>query len=183
MTFKEINKALASKIKSDELVEIFRSEIDEVSSLGNVVMLSQELLCFQNITDFCVDGYRIVCLKDITDISTCEKNDTLSFMNMIYKKERLFPESQAVIDAKSWNGVFKSLSLSKTAVTVECAFDDAIDYYFGWIKSVNDNVVTMQCFDGSGNRFKDEVKVNLNFVTQLMFGNKYIELMAKYVQN
>ena len=183
MTFKEINKALANKLKDDELVEIFRSEIDEISSLGNVIALSQELLSFQNITDFCVDGYRIVRLKDITDISTCEKNDTLSFMNMIYKKECLFPKSHSFVEAKSWNGVFKSLSLSKTAVTVECAFDDAIDYYFGWIKAVNDNVATMQCFDGSGKRFKDEEKVNLNFVTQLMYGNKYIDLMAKYVQN
>lgn len=183
MTFKEINKALASKIKINELVEVFRSEIDELSSLGNVVMLSQELLTFQNITDFCVDGYRIIRLKDITDISTCDKNDTLSFMNMIYKKERLFPETQTFIDAKSWNAVFKSLSLSMTPVTVECAFDDAIDYYFGWIKTVDDNVAVLQCFDGSGQIFKDEVKVNLNFVTQLMFGNKYIELMAKYAQN
>ena len=182
MTFKEINKALGNKIKDDELVEIFRSEIDEISSLGNVVMLSQELLGFQNITDFCVDGYRIIRLKDITDISTCEKNSTLSFMNNIYKKERLFPDSNAFIDAKSWNSVFKSLCLSKTPVTVECAFDDAIDCYFGWIKSINDNVATLRCFDGSGQIFKDEIKVNLNFVTQLMFGNKYTDLMAKYVQ-
>lgn len=183
MNYKEISKAVANKLNIDELTEILRGGIDDISMLINVLSVSQELLYCQSVVDFSVVGYKIVRNKDITDITTCDKNDSLAFLNMIYNKEGLFPKQNMMIDIKSWNSTITALITKKIPVTVECAFDDAIDYYVGWIKSLSNNIATMQCFDGSGVMFKDEVKVNINFISQITFGDDYTCLMSKYARN
>lgn len=181
MTYKELNKVVCGKVKPDELVEIFRSGIDDFSALGNLISFSGELLCYMNVNDFFVDGYKIVRIRDITDVVTLDKNDSLNFLNMIYNSEKLFHEKNCDIDIKSWNIVFYQLLTQNIPVTVECTFDEAIEYYLGWVTSLDDNIAVMKCFDGSGNLFKDEIKINLNFVTQVTFKDKYTSLMSKYV--
>ena len=182
MNPKEVNKTIGSKLRGDELIEVFRSGIDEMSMLTNALYVSQELLYCHNITDFSVDGYRVVRLSDITDIVTCDKNESLRFMNYIYKKENLFPKDYSILESKSWSAVCKYLAGAKKAATVECTFDDAIDYYVGWIESVNGNIATMKCFDGGGTLFEQNQRINLDFVSQIIFDDKYSRLMAKYIK-
>ena len=181
MTYKEISKALQNAQKNDEVVEIFRGEMDEVSILANVISFSQDLICVESINDFTSNGYRILRLKDITDISLSDKNDSLRFMNYICKKEDVFSLSNPEIDIKSWASVFAFLASEKLPVTVECALDDAFDYYVGWITSLNGNIATMKCYDGSGVMFEEDMKINLSFVSQIMVKEKYTTLTAKYV--
>ena len=139
------------------------------------------MLCLENINDFTSSGYRIFRLKDITDVSTADKNDALKFMNTICKKENVFSEKHSGIDIKSWASVFDFLKSERLPVTVECAFDDAIDYYVGWVTSVSGSIATMKCFDGCGVMFEDDMKVNLSFVSQVMVYEKYTTLTAKYI--
>ncbi len=181
MTYKEITKALPDALKKDELNEIFRGEIDEVSILGNVLDISPELLRLESINDFTSNGYRILRIKDITEVSGCDTNDALCFMNSICRKENVFSSEKPHIDIKSWSSVFEFLQKSQLPVTVECAFDDAIDYYVGWVTSLNGSIASMKCYDGSGVMFEDEMKINLSFVSQVMVYEKYTTLTAKYV--
>lgn len=183
MNPKEIVRVLNSKLKNNEIVEIFRESIDEFSMLTNIVDISSTLVQFDNISDFSMNGQKIVRLKDITSVSTCDKNESLSFINRISVKENIFSGSpKTQVNLKSFKDVFRDFVNLKIAVTVECNFEDAIDYYVGWIKSVNQNIATMQCFDGSGIMFADEVKVNIDFVSSLTFGDRYTHIMAKYVK-
>ncbi len=181
MTYKEITNALSSLVNSDELTEIFRGEIDEVSLLGNVISVSPELVCLESINDFTSNGYRIIKIKDITDVSLAQKNASLLFMNNICKKENVFSGIKPDIDIKSWSSVFTFLKASNLPVTVECAFDDAIDYYFGWVTSLDGSIATIKCFDGSGVMFEDDMKINLKFVSQVMVYERYTTLTAKYI--
>lgn len=182
MNYSEINKLISNKIKNNELIEIFRNEIDEISMLGNAVALSSALLCIDNFVDFKFDGVKIIRNKDISEIVICDNNPSLAFMNSVCKKEKLFPEKYPNFDLKNWNGVFSKIYTDKIPVSVECAFEDAIDYYFGHVTGINSNLITMQCFDGGGKRFKDAVKVNLNFVSAVTIGDTYTTLMAKYAE-
>ncbi|MBQ4527412.1 MAG: hypothetical protein II998_04995 [Clostridia bacterium] len=182
MNYSEINKLISNKIKKSELFEVFRNEIDEMSMLGNAIAMSSTLLCFGNFVDFRFDGVKIIRNKDISDIALCDKNPSLAFMNSVCKKENLFPEKQLSFDLKNWNSVFSKIQTDKIPVSVECAFEDAVDYYFGFVTEINSNLVTMQCFDGSGIMFKEKVKVNLNFVSAVTAGDKYTNLMAKYAK-
>ena len=180
MNSKEISKFIKGK-ENKELVEIYRGNIDEISMLGNVVSFSQLLFGFRNLVDFSFDGYKIVRCRDITEIITKDKNSSLNFMDMICKKELSFEPCMFSDRLKSWNCLFEYLINNKLPVTVECSFEDAIDYYVGWVLSINTNIVEMQCFDGSGILFKDKVKVNLDFVTCVTLGDRYTTFMAKYV--
>ena len=89
MNFKEITKFIKGK-ENKEIVEIYRGNIDEFSILGNVAGYSQVLLALRNLVDFLSDGYRVIRCKDITEIITKDKNNSLMFMDMIYKKEFSF---------------------------------------------------------------------------------------------
>ena len=182
MTNKEIRKALSGSIASNELVEIFRGEIDEVSLLGNVASVSNDLVILESINDFSSNGYRIIRLKDVTNVSLVSENDALRFMNTICKKEDVFSHSKPNININSWASVFSFLQCSELPVTVECAFDDAIDYYVGWITSLDGSITTMKCYDGSGVMFEDDMKINFNFVSQVMVYEKYTTLTAKYIK-
>lgn len=181
MNYNEISKLVRGR-ENIELVEIYRSNIDELSSLGNVVAISGELLAYRNLVDFSCDGYKIICCKDITDIVVKEKNDALDFMDRIYKNEFTFEKFPFSDKIKSKTVLATHLISSKTPVTVECSFEDAIDYYVGWITDIKSNIITMQCFDGCGIMFKDKVRVNLDFVSAVTVGDRYTEYMSKYVK-
>jgi len=181
MTYKEFSKFLPYIGQKDELAEIFRTEIDEVSILGNPVAVSNELLCLESINDFSSNGYRILRLRDVTDVSASDKNEALRFMTAICKNEGVFSKNNPSVDIKSWASVFSCLKAENLPVTVECAFDDAIDYYVGWVTSLDGSIATMKCFDGSGVMFEDDMKINLNFVSQVMVFEKYTSLTAKYI--
>ena len=181
MTQKEITKALSGSVNVCELAEVFRGEIDEVSLIGNIAAVSNDLVILESINDFSSNGYRIIRLKDVTDVSLAAENDALRFMSTICKKENVFSSSKPNIDIKSWKGVFDFLKSSNLPVTVECSFDDAFDYYVGWVTSLDGSIATMKCFDGSGVIFEDDMKINLNFVSQVMVYEKYTTLTAKYI--
>lgn len=183
MNYNELNKLVNSKINSKELVEIFRYDIDEISALGQIVALSKDLLCYRAAADFYFDGYNIIRNKDVSEVILCDKNDNMNFISSIYRKENIFSELSFNYSVKSWGALFEELINSKIAISIECAFDDAIDYYLGWITGINNNIATVKCFDGSGYLFKDEIKVNLNFVSAVSIGNRYTEYMSKYVRS
>lgn len=183
MNYNELNRLVNSKINSKELVEIFRYDIDDVSALGQIAALSKDLLCYRAAVDFSFDGYKIIRNKDVSEVILCDKNDNMKFISSIYRKENIFSALSFNYPIKSWNSLFEELINSKIAMSIECAFDDAIDYYFGWVIGIDNNIATLKCFDGSGYLFKDETKINLNFVSAVSIGDRYTEYMCKYVRS
>ena len=183
MNYKEISRVLNNKVNSADIIEVYRSNIDEISMLGQVVSLSSNLTMITNNYDFFDDGYKIIRNSDITEIVTSDKNDNLKFVSMIYRKEKLFlNHSECIIkDLKSWSSVFAALINAGVSVTVECNFEDAIDYYVGWITEIRNNIAVMRCFDGEGKLFKNSVSVNLDYVSAVTFGDRYTTVMSKYV--
>lgn len=180
MTAKEIQKNI--KNQNQKIIEVFRSEVDELSTLLIPVYQSQEFLCAKYAADFACDGFRYIRSKFITDIVTGEQNETLAFFNTIYKKENIIDSSDAPYKSETFQKLFSELAKTGESVTVECNFEDAIDYYVGKVVSVTGNLATMKCFDGSGVVFKDNVKVNLEFVSMVTVGDRYTSIMSKYVK-
>jgi len=180
MTSKEIQKSIKNQNK--KLIEVFRSEVDELSTLLIPVYQSPEFLCAKYASDFSCDGYRYIRSKFITDIVTSEQNETLAFFNYIYQKENLVNSVDAPYNSDTFQKLFAELAKTGESVTVECNFEDAIDYYVGKVVSLNGNLATMKCFDGSGVVFKDNVKINLDFVSMVTIGDRYTSTMAKYIK-
>ena len=180
MTSKEIQKII--KNQNNKIIELVRAEVDEMSILLSPEYLGAELLCAKHVSDFVIDGYKFIRSKFITDIINGDKNETLSFFNFIYSKENLADYPQCAHRADTFRMLFEELAKSGEAVTVECNFEDAIDYYVGKVVNLTGNLATMQCFDGSGVLFKDKVRVNLDFVSMVTVGDRYTSIMAKYVK-
>ena len=180
MNSKEIQKNINGQ--KNKIIELVRAEVDELSMLIVPMYQGAELLCAKNAYDFAIDGFKFIRSKYVTDIITSDKNDTLSFLTDIYRKENLLPGGDSPIKADTFRTLFDELSKTGEAVTVECNFEEAIDYYVGRVVSVNGNIATMQCFDGSGVVFKDNVKVNLDFVSMVTLGDRYTTTMAKYIK-
>lgn len=180
MTSKEITKITNGQ--KNKIIELVRAEVDEMSMLGTAKFCGAELCCIKNAYDFMFDGFKYIRSKYITDIITSEKNETLGFYNNIYAKENLFDSDDVPYTSDTFRKLFEELAKSGEAVTVECNFEDAIDYYLGKIVSLTGNLATMQCFDGNGEIFKDKVRVNLDFVSMVTVGDRYTCTMAKYVK-
>lgn len=179
MTSKEITKITNGQ--KNKIIELVRAEVDEMSMLGTLKFCGAELCCVQNAYDFMFDGFKYIRSKYISDILTCEKNETLGFYSSIYSKEKLFDGADCPYKPDTFRKLFEELAKSGEAVTVECNFEEAIDYYLGRVVSLTGNLATMQCFDGNGEIFKDKVRVNLDFVSMVTVGDRYTSTMAKYV--
>ena len=52
MNYKEISRVLNNKVNSADIIEVYRSNIDEISMLGQVVSLSSNLTMITNNYDF-----------------------------------------------------------------------------------------------------------------------------------
>ncbi len=180
MTSKEIQKVI--KNQNNKIIEAVRQEVDEMSMLLIPVYQGAELLCAKSVSDFLVDGYKFIRSKFISDIITQDKNEALSFFNFIASKEKFDDGVPCKYNADTFRKLFEELAKSGEAVTVECNFEEAIDYYFGKVVSLTGNLATMQCFDGSGHLFKDKVRVNLDFVSMVTVGDKYTTVMSKYIK-
>lgn len=180
MTAKEIQKAV--KNQNNKIIELVRNEIDEISMLLSPVYQGAELFCAKLVSDFQSDGYKFIRSKFISEIITAENNETLSFYNHICQNENLLNETKCSYNCDTFRKLFEELSKSGEAVTVECNFEDAIDYYVGKVVNLTGNLATMQCFDGAGVLFKDKVRVNLDFVSMVTLGDRYTKTMAKYIK-
>lgn len=181
MNYKEILNVIGKKNNKNELVEVYRESIDEYSTLMNIIKISDKLILGQYASDFFVNGYRVFRNSDITKIDTCEKNESLKFNNMIYNKKNLFEKTDFDIDIKDFKSIFLYLKNNSEPATIECDFEDAIDYYVGKILTIEKNIATVKCFDGSGALFKENVKINLSYVSSLTFGDRYTKYMSEFV--
>ncbi len=179
MNLKEIQKNINGQ--KNKIIELVRSEVDELSMLLSPMYAGTELLCAKNTYDFFADGTKYIRLKFITDIITDDKNETLGFFNTIYAGENLLNDLKIPYKADTFRELFSELAKSGKAVTVECNLEDAIDYYVGRVVSLNGNLAVMECFDGGGVVFKDKVKVNLDFVSMVTVDDRYTNTMSKYI--
>ena len=181
MTYKEIINTIGKKVNKSELAEVYRERIDEYSTLMNPIRISDKLFCGQYTNDFYVDGFKVFKNSDITAIDTCSINESLKFNNMIYNKKGLLGICNIDFDIKDFKSLFDYLKNNEITATVECSFEDAIDYYVGRITGIDKNIAVMQCFDGCGIKFKDAVRVNIDYVTGVSFGDRYTVYMSEFV--
>ncbi len=179
MTSNEIQKNLKNQFS--KVVELVRAEVDELSMLVVPKLLNGEFLCGELTNDFSADGYRFIKNKYVSEIFTADNNETLAFYNKIYKFEKLIDGGKCPYNADNFRALFDLFVKNASVICVECNFDDAIDYYFGRVTDVKGNIATMKCFDGGGVVFKDEVKLNIDFVSMVSVGDRYTSVMSKYV--
>ena len=61
---------IKSCIASKKQVTIEREDVDDEPITAIPIMISQELLLIHYLYDFYIDGYKVLCIPDITTIAT-----------------------------------------------------------------------------------------------------------------
>ncbi len=171
-------KRLSQCMKDNRLCGINRDMIDDLTTFGFPVALSENLVLVANVYNFDIDGYKVLRTQDITEVLSGEEED---FTEMILRREKILdefvPES---IDLSGLKAVFKSLE-GKNLI-VQCESAEEIYFYEGKVTAINKGEVVMKTFDSLGIWDDEELHIPLNKITSVSFGGRYISLMSKYIK-
>lgn len=105
---KSIIEAIKVAIQQKQIVRFARRDIDSDYIYGIPLLLQKELVLVQFICDFTIDGYKILCLRDITEVYCSEEE-------IVYKKimeqEGIFKEAviSQIENFINWKGLFEFL--------------------------------------------------------------------------
>ncbi|NHZ36436.1 hypothetical protein [Massilia rubra] len=172
---------LAQHRKERNLVAVFRSGIDDHSMEGFVLGFSDDLLLFQYIYDFHLDGLMVLRIADITDV-TCTA--TCKFQRELLEQEGLIRQVpfDISLDLRNWQTLLAQLSTMYPLMILECEKLDDPDFIIGQVDQLSEAAVEMQWFSGTG-RWDDEL-ATLAFadITSCQVDTNYIKFYQRYFE-
>ena len=178
-TMENVYEALMGS-HSDELWKIQRSEIEDWSMSGFPVMVSPELVMLHYEYDFILDGYKIIRIRDIDEYK--HDSDSVKFVSSVCKKENITPSMpECLTNVDSWQEVFSQLMEKEVICIVECELSDG-SFNMGKIVNVHEDCVEMLCFDGECKVDEEITEILFDDITTVSFGNRYSNVMEKYVE-
>lgn len=129
--------------------------------------------------DFEYNGFRAVSFDDI---SGTEYGETEKFYEKIHREKAEYdcqmPDFQG---AEGFGGILRVLMDKDITVVVECELQED-GYYMGKVTAVDEDTVTMRCFDGCANWFEEPVTIDLDSITMLTFLDRYSTILAQYAK-
>ena len=171
-------KRLRDCMQDNRLCGINRDMIDDLTTFGFPVALSENLVLVANVYNFDIDGYKVLRTQDITEVFSGEEEE---FTEMILRREKILdgfnPEN---IDISGLKAVFKALE--DRNIIVQCESTEEIYFYEGRVTAVNKGEIVMKIFDSLGVWDDEEQHIPLNKITSVSFGGRYISLMSKYIE-
>lgn len=160
-----------------KLYNIERKKVEDEKILGYVLMLSEKLILLNYAYDFELDGYKIIRIKDVTDI----KN--MAFLEAVYEKENLLPSMPTQIsDVSNMRSVLQQLKERGTITILECELSEYNTFLIGKIESIEKNTVRIKDFDGECVLDQESTEVAIKDITMISFGDRYSTVMGKYVR-
>ena len=179
----EIRAKAKKHIAEKNILKVHRElEGEDLGCYGFLLDVSADFLVVQIDSDFQLDGYTIVPISTVADI-TCNKADR--FHKSILRKEGVIKRDHGLdhkLDLSDWSSVFKSLKAKGAVVSIEDETDEEIYYVIGRIIRVNKKSVAIQYFDALGQLDKETTKVNYEDITIVNFDSRYINTYAKHLK-
>lgn len=172
-------KRLEECMKENCLCGINRDMIDDLTTFGFPVALSENLVLVANVYNFDIDGYKILRTQDITEVFCAEEE---KFVEMILKKEKIYDNFKPeIIDINGLKSAFKSLM--EKYIIVQCESFEENYFYEGKVTGINKGEIVMKTFDTTGVWDDEEVHIPLNKITNVSFGGRYITTISKYLSS
>lgn len=176
----ELKKKLSTAVSKKRLAQVERRNITAEMTHGFVLQASEDLVLFQQTSDFLIDGYAVIRLKDITSLKSgmCER-----FFEKMFRGEGLMAQvgDCPAIDLSDWKSLLKSLKKIGQNVIIECeGIDDGV-FYIGKLVRVNQRSVEILYFDALGKWDKEPSTVRYDEITQVRFDEQYIKIFSKYL--
>lgn len=175
----EYQNVIKSCIVSKKQITIEREEVDDEPITAIPIMMSEQLLLIHYLYDFCTDGYKVLCIPDITKV---ERGKIEEFHDEIICKEGMLNLLCAPkVSICSWKDFFDSMVKENRLIDVSLEkVQNGKNFFVGKVRATNENFIELQEMDGLGNYKRGISKLFYKDITLVSFGNRYSELLDKY---
>lgn len=172
---------IKSCIASKGQVTIEREEIDDEPITAIPIMRSQQLLLIHYLYDFYIDGYKVLCISDVTKI---ERGEIEEFHDEILLKEGMLNLLHTPkVSISSWKDFFNSMMEENRLIDISL---EKVEYgktfFVGKVRAAKENFLELQEMDGLSNYKSEIAKLFYKDITLVSFGNRYSEFLDKYSQ-
>ncbi len=175
----EYENIIKSCIASKKQVTIEREEVDDEPITAIPIMISQQLLLIHYLYDFYMDGYKVLCISDISKI---ERGEMEEFHDEIISKEGILNLlCTPKVSISSWNDFFNSMMNENRLIDISLEkVQNGKTFFVGKVRTAKKNFLEFQEMDGLGNYKQEITKLFYKDITLVSFGNRYSELLDKY---
>lgn len=172
-------KKLKECAQENYLCGINRDMIDDLTSCGFPLAVSENLVLTANVYNFNIDGYKIMRTQDITEVICGEEEE---FTEMILRREKICDDfTPEIIDISGLKSVFKALA--DKCIIVQCESFEESYFYEGKVCEVGKGEIVMKTFDTTGVWDDEMSHIPLSKITSVSYGGRYITMMEKYLRD
>lgn len=168
-------------VKERRQVHIEREDIDDEAVTAIPLKVGNQLALVQYLYDFSMDGYKVLCLEDFTEI---KRGRIEEFHDRIFREEGMLdavcvPE----VSIDSWMSFFASMCEQNRMLDISLERLRSEETFFvGKVKLVQGDSLELWEIDALGNYESEPATIYYKDITMVSFGNRYSEFLDKYSQ-
>jgi hypothetical protein len=179
----ELHQRLSGFAELRNMVCLTRMFSSDPRHNGFVLGVSRKLVLFQTFHDFYPEGYTVLRLEDIKNVSAGRHE---RFFERMFKGEGLLDRVGIAytVPINDLRAVLQYLSERGMHVVLECELtgSDESDYYIGRLVSVSDEKVELLYVDSLGKWNKEPSVISSDSITKIEFDTPYINTFSKYIK-
>jgi hypothetical protein len=175
---------LAKLVGLPKKVQVTRGYPGETTHNGFVLGLGHDLVLLHQFHDFYPEGYTALRVADIKRVRSGEHE---RFWEAMLRCEGLM-EGVGIpyeVPLDDFRSLLTALHGRGQHVIIECEdrrTADYDDFFIGRIVCLDDEVVSIQCFDTLGKWDKEPCIIAYGDITKIQFDTPYINTMTKYLK-
>lgn len=174
-----IAEALHGAVERGEKVQITRAGMAHEVWNGFPLVVSDDYVLVRTLHEFALDGYAVMRLRDVTDVSSGEPE---RFFERVLRAEGLLDRVTAPrpVLLRSWRSVVESVRAHYRFAILECEASDENDFVLGEVASVDDEAASVHYIQVNGTREADVTRVALDELTLVRFDEQYVNFFGRY---
>lgn len=161
-------------------IGIWREKIDDDLISAIPLKRSNDLLLILYLYDFMLDGYKVLSMKDITEI---QREESDKFQDYIIQRQGIIKNVDRLekVNIDSWNDVFRFLHEKDKMLDISLErIENKRNFFVGKVDEIYDNFMMFREVTTLGIFKERRKKIYYEDITMISFGNKYSEMLDKY---
>lgn len=161
-------------------IGIWREKIDDDLISAIPLKRSNDLLLILYLYDFMLDGYKVLSMKDITEI---QREESDKFQDYIIQRQGIIKNVDRLEKANidSWNNIFRFLHEKDKMLDISLeGIENKRNFFVGKVDEICDNYMMFREVTTLGIFKERRKKIYYEDITMISFGNKYSEMLDKY---
>lgn len=146
---------------------------------GFPIERTADFVMLRTLDDFRLDGFAVLKLADVV---AARSGDPERFFERVLRAEGLFERlpSPGTIRLESWGSIVEDVIARHTNAIVECEALEQPEFHLGQLIDVDHEALRLLYIHVNGTKEVEPTRILLDDVTLVRFGERYIELFAKY---